>query len=497
MLKSLDAIKQGLTWPPESQKDRLEQYAYNRRVFEGDHLSTYFQTLKNVGRLKALRKGDKQAVYFILNLPKRITLHWRDMLFYQAPVITAAASRKKEDAKSINETVEATKLIEEAAPEVLMDRSIFGSGVFRVSLRDGMAVIDAIPPEMWFPVVGSGHVRREEAHVIAWQFSRMETYFGNPNGSYERHYVYFEIHEPGRIRHRIFSYNPETKKLKQEQQLSDFEEYKDLAERTDGDGYEETDVDENLVVVVHGPRTSKDYYGLDDYKDLESLVSALESRLSHVDMILDKHSEPKMSGPPVKTKFNHATGQVETDIRGHYFPVEDKEYPEPKYITWDAQLAAAWQEVEKIIDLFYMMAETSPAAFGQTKDGAIESGAALRRLLISDVHRTGRDKVALGSAMTKVIYLAGELTGQTLEAKIHWFDGLPQDPLEEAQTEQILVINKLSDRLSSIMRVHNLVYEEDAQAIYDRIAEEDAEAVALMPGAGVGTFGNSRGSDDA
>ena len=61
--------------------------------------------------------------------------------------------------------------------------------------------------------------------------------------------------------------------------------------------------------------------------------------------------------------------------------------------------------------------------------------------------------------------------------QVHWKDGLPDDPLERAQIEQILTSGGLTSKYSAIKRLRDGDASE-AAAELERIAREEAEKAA-------------------
>lgn len=55
----------------------------------------------------------------------------------------------------------------------------------------------------------------------------------------------------------------------------------------------------NDFAVLHVPNTttSRSLYGMDDYTDIDSIVSELEVRIDQIARVLDKHTDPTMQGP--------------------------------------------------------------------------------------------------------------------------------------------------------------------------------------------------------
>ena len=113
----------------------------------------------------------------------------------------------------------------------------------------------------------------------------------------------------------------------------------------------------------------------------------------------------------------------------------------PKYLTWDAQLTACFEEIDRLLDYLMLVTETAPAAMGLTsKDGGqAESGKALRFRLMRTLGKINRKKRFFDEALKKSLFAAQALRyefggGPAPEAvSIEWKDGLPDDPSETAE----------------------------------------------------------------
>ena len=91
-----------------------------------------------------------------------------------------------------------------------------------------------------------------------------------------------------------------------------------------------------LVQSFSNIETSGDVYGQDDYSDIASIVSELETRLTQNSLVLQRHGDPKMTGPRLGTRLDPETGKQYV-VMGTYFEVDSKEDVTPSYITWDAK----------------------------------------------------------------------------------------------------------------------------------------------------------------
>jgi len=163
---------------------------------------------------------------------------------------------------------------------------------------------------------------------------------------------------------------------------------------------------------------------------------------------------------------------------GRYIEV-DADDVVPGYLTWEGQLESQFRELEFLLEQLYLVSETTPAAFGQQKEGLAESGSALRRLMMAPLAKVARITMKFDPAAKATLRLAAELerannrgTPTLDDIQIQWQDGLPADPKEQAETEQIRSGNQpTSSQVSSIRRIDGGTQEE-AEAEHQRISDE-------------------------
>lgn len=463
-LTSLDFLAPGQTWPPTAETDRLTLYEDNRRLFEGRHELVF----KDWVRL--LREDQQATLEIVLNWPKRLTLLWAALLLGEPPRISVGESGSKEQEwlDRFNEDGAFVRMVLEA----VIDMSRFGDGLLKARRDDaGEAVIEAVQPSIWFPVVNRDNIREVRAHVLAWTFAvatgrdKVTTY------------LRAEIHEAGRITNRLFLVRDG--KIISEQDLKTLPDYAGLQ------AVQETGVDEVLVVPVPNLRTTDRVHGADDYSDLDSVLQEIETRVAQISRILDKHADPNLYGPASALELDPKTGQWVYKGGGKFFPVEPGE-EKPGYVTWDGQLDAAFKEIDYLLDQLYVLSETSPAAFGQLKTGLAESGSALRRLMMAPLSKVNRLRANLEPAMKKILRLGATLEGVDLATiTIEWQDGLPRDELEASQVEAQRLSAGNTSVESSVRRLDGL----DGEALQaelerirvDRPAPASPVAAAARP----------------
>ena len=459
MLISLDFLAPGKPWPPPTEAERLERYAQNKLLFEGEHE----QVFKDWVRL--LREDQQATLEIVLNWHKRMTLLFADLLLGEPPRIIAGDENSPEQ-EALNRIVEDNRLIN-IAHEVAIDVSRYGTGIFKLRY-DGRAIIEGQQPAIWFPVVKPDNIKEIQAHVLAWTYEEETQERGK---TVTRKYLRTEIHERGRL---IAAKYPIENNI-----IGPALEYAET----------ETGVDEFLVVPVNNILTTDRVTGLDDYYDLDSIIQELEVRVAQISRILDKHADPNMYGPDTALEHDPATGQWGYHGGGKYFPVGQGEQP-PGYVTWDGQLEAAFKQIDLLMEQLYVLSETSAAAFGQLKAGLAESGTALRRLMLAPLAKVNRIRMSFDPALKEVLWLASLLekaqgmSGAVELENIHidWKDGLPDDEQEVTQNEVQRYTAGLTSLESSLRRMYGLEGEALQEEV-ERIREEQAGqgAVAGLP----------------
>lgn len=460
VLTSIEQIGVGTKWPPEGELERLQRYDQNKKLFEGRHELVF----KDWVRL--LRDDKKATLEIILNWHKRLSTLWADLLLGERPRITAGEQNPKEQ-QQLEAIIEENDFFN-VAYEVALDISKYGTGIFKLRY-DGRAIIEAIPPALWFPVVSADNIKDVQAHIIACTFDvATPTAFDKDK---KTTYLRLEIHERGRITNKLYELKDGI--IKQELDITTM--YEGI------EAEQQTGIDDFLVVPVNNIMTSDRVYGLDDYSDLDSIIQELEVRIAQISRILDKHADPNMYGPATALEQNEY-GEYVVRGGGKYFPVEPGEQP-PGYVTWDGQLEAAFREIDLLMEQLYVLSETSAAAFGQLKSGLAESGTALRRLMMTPLAKVNRIRMRLDPAVKKVLRLASQLEakyGKGVELQtinIAWADGLPQDDKEQAEIYSLLVQNGLISKETALKRL----FEFDAETLREELAKIAVETAQEAP----------------
>lgn len=459
MLTDLTFLDKGQKWPPKDTDTitRFEMYDANRKLFQGKHDEVF----NNWMRL--LREDHNATLEIILNWHRRLSTLFANLLLGEPPRITAGEKGSAEQA-ACDRIVNDNNFILTAYKAVI-DISRFGDGLLKTRY-DKRGIIEATSPSLWLPVVDRDNVNNILYHVLGWTYiEKTKAMFG---GEKETKYLKVEIHERGRITNRLYTLDGGNQIDKEVEA-----------------GYKTTltGVDDFLVLQVSNLLTSEDVTGYDDYTDLETIIQEMEVRLGQISRILDKHADPNMYGPDIAVETDAATGQSTYRGGGKYFPILQGE-EKPGYITWEGQLQAAFEELDRLVQQLYIISETCEPAFGVVKNGLAESGSAMRRLLMAPLSKVNRIRLILDPAMKRALKTASALEvaqGMPGAVKlenitIEWQDGVPKDDTELANIESIRFGAGLSSLESSIRRLDG--YEgEKLAAEMARIKGEQAPQV--------------------
>lgn len=449
MLTNLNFLGTGQPWPPNNQEERhrLRRYADNKLLFEGRHELVFKEVFT---RLFRRDPAMKMSVEMCLNWPKRLTTLWADLLAGETPVVEDGT----EGAEYLTDLTQRVNLWHKVYTAAI-DASRYGNAVFKVRRDEDGVRLDVIPPSCWFPVVSPTDSKKITAHVLAWPTGEVDEGTGQ---------LHVEIHTAGRVEYRVYERSNKLLIAPFDMNRSELGGVGKLLEQSE----EVTGINRPLVVAVSNLELSDAVYGLDDYGDLTSVIQELEVRFAQLARILDRHADPIMYGPDDTSTDEN--GNKVANI-GTYVPVMDGDAP-PGYVTWDAQTASCFQQIDSLMEQFYILSETSPAVFGNTKNGLAESGSALKRLLMAPLAKVNRTRANFDTAVKEVLKLAALMdSGADVDPVIQWKDGLPDDPAEAVQTENVAVAAGITSKQTAMRRVYGYS-EEQAKAELALIEEE-------------------------
>lgn len=451
-----------LKFPYPEHKDRLNRYEHYKKLFDGNHFDAFAIKIDNEDYGKIYR----QLRYIAVNFAGLLSKVMADFLFSEPPKFKVDDG----DQDFIDALVEENGLNVQNY-ESALSNSFEGDGVYKLRIgkrnstdKKPTIIIEDTQPNVYFPHTSTMNVRANpEKEEIAYKFK---------HGSKE--YLYQEIQTPGQIEYKVFLM--EGDEIKVEVEPSDVGI--NIVEKI-----EKTLIDRNLIVHVPNWKTGSSRFGISDYFDLEPLFYAINNRITKIDNILDKHSDPILAIPE---GILDEDGKVKKENL-HMIEVPDGstgKQGKPEYIVWNANLDSGISEIDKLIEFLFMVSETSPDILGMGK-GISDSGRALKLKLIRTMAKAQRKRLYYDKALKEVIYIAQllakahgidvggvKLSKEPVRPEIEWFDGIPVDQVEQVEVEVKRIDAGLTSTKDALMRIDG-VDEEVADQKLNDIQEEN------------------------
>lgn len=418
-------LSQGDIWPPtEEDRKRIEKYKENKQLFKGEHDEVF----KDVQR--RLEKTDQKAMtYLVANYCGLLSKLSADMLFGEQPKFKVEADDTN---TRLQELITKNKLYT-GLYESALGNSYRGDSCYKVRYArknkfsdERSIIIESQNPNYFFVEQADDNIRQIDRQIIGWDF--MKDMDGDDIE--DTRFLKLEVHEPGTIYNFLYKISGYT--VQKEVALDTL--YPELNE------IQETGVDDFIITHIPNWRDDESFWGYSDYLDMKSLQDEANNRISQISRVLDKHADPKMKGPP---EALDKEGNI--DVSGsRYFPFE-KDGAEPGYITWQAKLDSAFEQVDQILKMMFLVTETSPDAFGLSESNVADSGVALKYRLMRLLSKISRKKRYYDDGIKDILYKAQLMdiyhNNKSYEAKrpsATWRDGIPDDPKEKANTTETL-----------------------------------------------------------
>ena len=479
-----------LTWPKKFDEARIQRYKYADQLYSSNHFGAF--------KLKAKRDENYTEAYARLryivgNFAKIVSNVTADMLFGENIVFDVKNDKTQ---KVINSMVNDNDLLSQLW-EAGVGASRRGDATFKVRVgkrhpsdEQSSVIIEEFTPAIYFPELGADTAKNVPRQDIIAEVLKRDG----------KTILHKEIHEPGSIVHEVYNYDPEQKKTISALEPKDF----GFPE------YEETLVKRSLVFHIPNVRDGSGFWGTDDYRDIETLMFALNNRLTKTDNILDKHSDPILAVPP---GVLDESGTIKKEALG-MFEVDNETpgFNKPEYIVWNANLDTAEKQIDKLVDMLYLFSEVAPATMGTDKNGVAESGRALKFRMIATIRKRNRKMRQFDTALKRMFVTAQQLaeahgvpmvddTGKPIKSGgvekpiVRWNDRIINDEIESVDIATSRLDNGTQSRADAIADLDGISPDEAAK----KVKEIDAESGPKVPepgnnldGSGTGDPGNNQ-----
>lgn len=442
---------------------RMSGYNYFEKLFLGEHYDAFNLRVASYEYNKAYSK----LRYVMANFAGLISKVVADMLFSE-PITLLPTEGDQEFVKALWDE----NNLDIQCYESALSNSYEGDALFKVRVgkrhpndSEQTVIIEDTTPKIYFPVIDPFNTRAAPLEQqLSWVFKKGED-----------RYLRKEIHQPGIIKNEVWKMDGT--EVKEKVSL-------DVLGISGIDEEEKTGIDESLVIHIPNWKVGSRVFGLSDYYDLDSLFYAVNNRMTKIDNILDKHSDPILLVPEGVLDED---GKVKKGTLG-VVEVKDETAVKPSYVVWDASLENAFKQVEKLIELMYMIGEVSPDVLG-LGTGVSDSGRALKFKLMRTIAKVTRKKLYYYVGLRKALYVAQllakennisirgkSLKGEATMPDIKFADGLPIDESEQIEMESAAIDAGITTEKDAMMRVYNL---DEATADKKLKEIQDARAIAL------------------
>lgn len=440
MLTNMDtAVKSG-DYFPLADIQRIAMCEKVDALLDGNHGAVFTASFLR------LMRDDSSIIEIDLPWVRKVRLIFPDLLCGEPGTIKATDEAQQDYLDDLVRRLDLWGNIHECCGDTVS----YGDGLLKLKRRNGAVALTTQPPSYWFPVVAEDDIRDIQGHVLAWRINVGTAETPKWVGRAEKH-------GRGWVETIEFEFDYSGERIKR---------------ITGSTGPIPTGVSGFLVFHAPNWRTSKELTGHSVFDDADSILSELEVRISQMCKVLDKHSDPGMYGPESALEQDAVTGEWRVK-GGQFYSVAEGESP-PGYTTWDGQLIPNVELIKILREELYAATDTCPALFGKLEQGMAESGSALKRLLISPLAAVNRLRLTYDPVVRDVLMTAAELEGQNLgHITIEWKDGLPEDPMEAAQVEQIRAAAGNTSVASSVQRLDN-IDGEDLTAELERIKQDQS-----------------------
>ena len=410
MIYDLNFLKRGAIFPPRSEVQRLDAYRINAMLLDDEAWAALPEYQRRVQYLLTNFALELETVYlFTANYWSDIVKKNEELIYGDAPELQVVD--REEDVKKI---LTATEMLAKAK-EGVQDFCALGDWVTKlVETPDGWNVIN-VDPSTWFPVVSRENIKDIKMHVLAW-VATVE------KDKYELH---VQIHEKGKYTNRAFavsSYDGNSyyvvESTRQRIHAPTYELGHELAESaTDFKlGTFNTGLDNFAITVSANNPSTRKVYGTSDFDGVTDAIMEYNVRQTLKNVVLDKHSAPKLYGPPL-IGDNGIGNYLEVDAGGQT----------PGYLVWDASMQSVETTInaykDDIANLSGLGSLLNSKTFGES-----QGYDALMIKLAPALMRSSAKKRILEKHLKKVLSLLSGKYGEKIDMtdiSVMWHDGIP------------------------------------------------------------------------
>lgn len=462
--------KAGQEFPSQEDKQRLQQYEDWKNLFDNEQWKLFVEKASELRRQRKIKdhiyEGIEQiyiSIPIAMELPKLVS----DLLFRYCPIIDCKDDNVKGQELAID--IQKYNKLHIKLLESSVDCATKGGIVIKTYLENGRSMIDFFQPDKYF--IHKDLRGKIDEHIISWTFTVDK---GVLKGYKE--YRYIETHKFNKdtkswwIYYQVF----EIKGNKLNKQLNIKEFFPDLEDA------EDTKLSTCSLIFIPYFRAMDNYFGYSVYHGLEGLFDELNSRVSHMSKLLDKYSDPTVTGPEIEEDEDEENiVRRGTTVREKYIVRDNKETPDVNYVTWDGKIEGHITYVKELLfTMLYICTPLNPSLYGLDVTNSQASGKAIKLKSFrtdctvdrwSNYYIDGIQQAIFNAMEYQRIWVDSSVKSEYPDVII--VKGFSKDDKEEAEIEQLRITSGNTSILSSIMRLDR-VTKEKAEEEYKAILED-------------------------
>ena len=395
VITSVEAISEGMPFPPYMSRNRLDTYKINTARFNGRYNDGKFIRIKN------LNGGVDRFPIITENYFKLSTLKLQGLLLNEKPLLSSTTS---EITTALNDLVENCGFYK-AFLSVYRNFSGLGTGAFYLSCGVDGPKVNSVNPEFIYKVVDAEDIETITCYVLVQPIFKVDYTKSSTVQDIEQLRVLY--HYKGYYIEKVFNYSDHligncisTKRV--ETGLTDF-----------------------AVFCVDNNTPTDAVWGLSDYDNIADTVGIYEQTITLVNAIMVKNLNPILQVPTGVFTENEITGKLEAPTEGSAVEVSAEDKDTLKYIKYDLELMDVKSYLEFLLNELGVHSELSKT-FLTGEFTSNLSGAAIRNLLKAPLDKISRaiDEMepSIKALFTQILHLAGyEVSPSSIT--IEWRDG--------------------------------------------------------------------------
>ncbi len=432
MIYSIDKmLKEGAAFPPRSEIGRLNAYNVNAMLLDDEAwnaLPAYKQRVTAI--LINFSIQANYLYYYSANQWGDLVEKLQTLTYGEMPEINIAS--ENDNTKLITSEILTKTKFFDTANVGSQDFYALGDWITKiVPTQHGLSYIN-ISPSIWFPIVAEDNVKEIKSHVLAW--------IADIDSKHKELRV--QIHEKGYFINRAFAVKnyadsaPMVMPATQETcEYWTCEIGKELSEKVRSKelnaifplGRFPNGLNSNEFAIIHSANNPKTrtVYGTSDFENITAPAMEYNVRMTLKDVVLDKHSAPRIYGPPIEKKDDDDDANP---IVGNYIEINSFEGGvTPAYLTWDANMQAVENSIDQIKEDISNLSGLGALLHSQTF-GESQGYDALMIKLAPALMKSGNKKRILETHLKKLFSLISPSYGGKIEEEdisITWHDGIP------------------------------------------------------------------------